>query len=503
MKALLVHPKCPKMTFWSMEDIIKKFTDKKAGHIPLALLTVASMLPEDWILKLVDENVKELTDDDILWANIVLVSAMLIQKKRARKIISRCNELKKTVIAGGPFFTTCDDEELKGVDHVLQGEVEDTMPIFLEDLKKGTAKRIYPSPAKRPDIKKSPIPKWDLINPGDYVSGAIQSARGCPHDCEFCDVVAMYGKIPRVKDPEQVIAEIQALYEAGFRGAIFFADDNLIGNKIMVKKILRQLIGWQRQYDYPFHFFTQVSIDLALDDELLGLLRDAGFREVFIGIESVSIESLEECGKFQNLKTMRDMPLIDSVKKIQEKYGIQVMVSLIIGFDHDPPDNAKRLINFVRRVKTPIVQLSRLCALRGTRLYNRLKKAGRIKGFATGENTDGYANIRYSDDVEKGFDIAFKEVFTTIYSEGELYERIWNLVKSLPPNTRGRALNSSGIKTLLKSLWEIGILGKGRRLLFWKLIAKTLLFSRRNFPVLIKHLIFGEHLMKIAERFRG
>jgi len=338
---------------------------------------------------------------------------------------------------------------------------------------------------------------WELINLEDYVTSSVQHSRGCPHDCEFCDIVAMYGKRPRVKKPEQMIAEFQSLYDTGWRGSVFVVDDNFIGNKIKVKKMLHLLIGWQRQHGYPFHFVTQASIDLASDDELMELMRTANFREVFIGVETVSPESLEECGKSQNLKRS----LVDSIRKIQT-YGIQVMVSLIIGFDNDPPDIAKRLINFIWVVIAPIIQLSRLCALRGTRLYDRLKKEGRIKGFATGENTDGSTNILYPEGVEERLSAAFNEVFTTIYSAPELYKRIWNLVKSLPPNTQGNVLTASGAKTLLKSFWKIGILGKGRRFLFWKLIAKTFLFSGRNFPVLIKHFVFGEHLMIISDKFR-
>lgn len=500
MKALLVHPKCPEMTFWNMGGIIKKFTDKKAAHIPLGLLTIASMLPKNWTLKLVDENVEELTDENILWADIVLLGAMLIQKERAQKIIAHCNKLGKKVVIGGPFFTTCDDEDLKGADYILQGEVEDTIHIFLDDFERGVTKQIYPIPKKRPDITKTPIPMWELINFDDYVTMAVQHSRGCPYDCEFCDIVTMYGKHPRVKKPEQMIAEFQSLYDADWRGPVFIVDDNFIGNKIKVKKMLRWLIDWQRRYGYPFHFVTQASIDIARDNELLELMREVNFREVFIGIESVSIESLEECGKFQNLNL--GISFVDAIRKIQA-YGIQVMASLIIGFDHDPPDVAKKSINLIREIDVPTFQISRLSVLYKTRLYERLFKEGRIKGSATGENTDGSTNILYPKDIEERLNAAFNEIFTTIYSAPELYRRIWNLVKSLPPNTRGNVFRVSSAKTLLKSFWKIGILAKGRRFLFWKLIAKTLLFSWRNFPVLIKHFVFGEHLIEITERFRG
>ncbi len=498
MRVLLVYPKCPEMTFWSFDTSIQKFTDKKTAHVPLGLLTVASMLPVDWNLELVDENVRQLADKDIRSADLVLSSAMLVQKDSARRIINQCYDYGKTIIAGGPFFTTCHKEELTRINHVLRGEIEDTIDPFLEDFQRGVAKHIYPIPEKKPDLSKTPIPMWGLINPKDYVTPSVQHSRGCPFKCDFCDIIVMYGRIQRVKHPEQIISEVHALYNAGWKGPLFFSDDNFVGNKRQVKRMLHRLIHWQNYYDYPFHLITQASINLADDDELLSLMRAANFREVFIGIESVSEACLEECGKSQNL----NRSLIDSVNKIQDQYGIQVMGSLIIGFENDPPDNAKRQINFVRKVHTPIVQVSRLCALPDTPLYNNLLEKNRIKGSGTGENTDGSTNIQYSDEVEEKLSKDFCTVITTIYSPPELYDRIWRLVKNLPPNTKGNALTKSGLKTLLKSFWKIGVLAKDRRLLFWKLIAKTLLFYPKNFPVLGKHLVFGEHLMFLADKFR-
>ena len=300
MKILLLYPQYPD-TFWSFRKSLK-FVSKESTSPPLGLLTIAALLPDGFKKKLIDMNVDKLTDKDLLWADYVFISAMITQKDSAGKIIERCKKLGVKTVAGGPLFTSL-HEEFPDVDHFVLNEGEATLPLFLEDLKNGCLKKIYTSDIK-PDITKSPIPQWNLINMKKYSKMAIQFSRGCPYDCEFCDIVNLNGRIPRNKTPEQVINEIEALYQAGWyssiHSSIFIVDDNFIGNKIKAKELLRALIDWRKKTKSRITFITEVSLNLADDDELLSLMRDAGFDTVFIGLETPSKESLQECGKFQN-----------------------------------------------------------------------------------------------------------------------------------------------------------------------------------------------------------
>ena len=324
MKILLVYPQYPD-TFWRFKYALK-FISKKAAFPPLGLLTVAAMLPKSWEKKLIDMNVRPLKDIDIKWADLVFISSMSIQKRSTEEVISRCKKLDVKVVAGGPLFTT-EYNEFDEVDYLVLNEAELTLPPFLEDLKKGSPKHLYTT-NQWADMSQTPVPLWELVNIKDYASMNIQFSRGCPFNCEFCDIVFLYGRIPRIKSKGQIIAELEKLYSLGWRGGVFFVDDNFIGDKKRLKKdILPAIIEWMRSKKYPFTFNTETSINLADDEELMDKMVEAGFDSVFVGIETPNDDSLAECGKFQN----RGRDLIASIKKIQ-RFGLQVQGGFIVGF---------------------------------------------------------------------------------------------------------------------------------------------------------------------------
>ena len=301
MKVLLVAPQTP-ATFWSFKHVLP-FVAKRAVFPPLGLITVAAHLPRSWELKLVDLNVSRLHDADLRWADYVMTSAMIVHRESVRAIIARCRALGRTVIGGGPLFTTGHEEFAADV-HCVLGEAEDLMGELVKDMESGQLRRVY-STATRPDITRTPVPRWDLITLRHYVTMPVQFSRGCPYDCEFCDIVVMNGRVPRTKSPHQMLAELDALHARGWTGMVFLVDDNFIGNKARVKEFLIELVRWREQKKSQIGFFTEASVNLADDPELLELMGRAGFKRVVLGIETAVASSLEECHKLQN--TSRDM----------------------------------------------------------------------------------------------------------------------------------------------------------------------------------------------------
>ena len=349
---------------------------------PLGLITLAALIPDDeYALKLVDMNVAPLKDEDIKWADAVLVSAMIVQKDSFDQVVSRCNRLGTPVIAGGPYVTSS-AEDIRGADHLLKGEVEESFADFLADYQNGRAKKVYSAPIP-PDITQAKIPRFDLLDFKAYSSMSVQYSRGCPFTCEFCDIWKVYGSKPRLKSAENMVAEIDALYRLGWRGAVFLVDDNFIGNKRRVKaELLPALTAWQKKHHHTFHFYTEASINMSDDDALLSAMRDAGFNQVFIGIESPSEDALRETGKHQNLK--RDMS--QAVQRIQH-FGMEVMAGFILGFDSDADDIFDRQIRFIQQNGIPQAMVGLLTALPGTDLFLRLAKEGRILKTSGGNNT--------------------------------------------------------------------------------------------------------------------
>ena len=486
--ALLIYPKYPD-TFWSFKHILK-FISKKAAFPPLGLLTVASMLPKEWNQKLVDVNIRELKDEDIALADIIFIGAMLIQEESTKEIIKRCKSLGKIVVAGGPAFTT-KHEEFSGVDHFVLNEAEITLPLFLKDLEKGKTKKIYTS-AERPDITKTPIPKWSLINFKDYATMAVQYSRGCPFNCEFCDIIIMNGRISRTKTPEQIINEIQSLYNAGWKGSIFIVDDNFIGNKTNVRQMLSSLIKWQKEHKYPFSLFTEASLNLAEDEELMQMMSEANFNKVFLGIESPSLDSLKECGKIQNTKRN----LADSVKIIH-KNGMQVMGGFIMGFDNDTEKIFESQIKFIQEVGIVTAMVGVLNALPQTRLWHRLKKEGRLLKNPSGENTDGTINFMPKMGKENLYR-GYKKVISTLYSPKHYFRRVNTFLKHYRLKTKDK-ISLPMISAFFRSMWEVGIISRAR-FQYWKLLIKTSLTKRKLLPIAVEHAIYWKHFAKIVQK---
>jgi radical SAM superfamily enzyme YgiQ (UPF0313 family) len=493
LKILLVYPQYP-ITFWSFSHALK-FVSKKAAFPPLGLLTVAAMLPVEWEKKLIDMNVTALSDEDIKWADYVFISAMVVQRNSVKEVIARCKRLGARTVAGGPLFTTGYDE-FEGVDHFVLGEAEVTLPLFLADLAKGLPKPIYTC-HEQPDISKTPVPLWSLINMKLYSSMNMQYSRGCPFDCEFCDIIVLNGHKPRTKSKDQMVAELEALHRHGWRGGVFIVDDNFIGNKKKLKtETLPALIEWSKEKKYPFAFFTEASINLADDEELMQLMAEAGFDRVFIGIETPNEESLAECNKLPN----KGRDLAAAVKTIQN-HGFEVQGGFIVGFDSDPVSIFRSQINFIQKSGIVTAMVGLLNAPRGTRLYQRLKKENRlVRGFS-GDNTDISLNFVPKMNYETLIN-GYKHILDTIYSPKQYYERVRAFLKEYkPPKVKGRIsqVHFHHIEGFLKSLWFLGVMEKGRKY-YWKLIISTLFRHPRAFPLSISLSVFGFHFRKIAEK---
>lgn len=492
MKILMVYPKYPD-TYWSFNHVLK-FVGKGAIFPPLGLMTVSSMLPRNWEKKLIDMNVDEVMDIDILWADYVFVSAMIVQRASVKEIIERCNKLGRKVVAGGPAFTTA-NELYKGVDHFVLNEGEVTVPMFLKDLKKGKPKKFYRS-TERPPITKTPIPDWSLININRYSSMAVQYSRGCPFNCEFCDIIVMNGRKPRTKTPKQMMAEIRSLHKTGYRGPVFIVDDNFIGNKKHVKQFLPLLIRFQKKNKFPFSFFTEASTNLADDKELMTMMADCNFNKVFLGIETPNMDSLQECGKYQNIK--RDLG--ETVRTING-YGMQVMGGFIVGFDNDTEETFKNQIDFIQENGIVWAMVGILMALPETALYKRLQKEGRlIKALPSGENTDGTMNFEPKMDKEILVD-GYKHILSTIYSQKYYYRRIKTFIKFYKPRRHSK-LKAQDMRAFFRSIWEIGILSKAR-FRYWDLLISTAIRNYKAFPVAVEYAILGEHFRKITKKVVG
>ncbi len=490
MKALLIHPSIPE-TFWSFKHILK-FLRKKAAHPPLGILTVAAMMPQEWELRLVDMNVEALTDEQIRWADKVFVSAMIIQKQSVREVLDRCHALGKKVVAGGPLFISS-AQEFDDIDYLVLGEAEVTFPVFLKDLARGEPEHLYASDEK-PDIKMTPLPRWDLINFKHYASLSIQYSRGCPFNCEFCDVVNLNGRVPRVKSNEQMIRELELLYELGWRGRTFIVDDNFIGNKVRVKSLLREVIAWQHAHKFPFGLYTEASVNLADDQELMELMVSAGFDCVFLGLETPVEDSLKECGKYQN----SGKDLVEAVKTIQRN-GMEVMGGFIIGFDSDPPSVFETQMNFIQKSGVVKAMIGLLNALPGTRLHKRLEQEGRLLDSTTGDNCDGSINFMPKMDLQTLRE-GYQAVLHYIYSPKQYYHRVMEFLKDYRP-VRRRRLNRNDFMAFLRSIVYLGILEKGRsKLYYWKLIIRAFLFHRRTFGEAVSSAIFGYHFRKLLTK---
>jgi len=488
MKILLVYPKYLD-TFWSFKGALK-FISKKATHPPLGLLTVAAMLPKEWEKKLVDMNVTTLRDKDLEWADFVFVSAMSIQKASVKQVITRCKKMDIKIVAGGPLFTL-GYEEFENVDHFVLNEAEITLPPFLKDLKNGCAQHIYTS-QELPDIQKTPLPLWDLIDMKKYAVMSIQYSRGCPYNCEFCNISALYGRKVRTKSKTQIVDELENLYSQGWRGDLFFVDDNFVGRKRKLKEqVLPAIIEWMKRKKHPFSFNTEASIDLSDDDELMQCMVKAGFTSVFVGIETPNEESLAECNKIQN----KNRDLVACVKKIQ-KFGLQVVGGFIVGFDSDPPSIFERLSVFIQESGIVTAMVGLLNAPRSTRLYQRLVKEGRLLRDVSGDNTDFSMNFIPKMDYEiliKGYE----RIISRIYSPEPYYRRVREFLREYEPSQKKAFhFHFSYLGAFLKSIFFLGIIER-ERVYYWKLFLWSLFKRPQLFHLALTFAIYGFHFRKI------
>jgi radical SAM superfamily enzyme YgiQ (UPF0313 family) len=492
MKVLLVNPEFPD-TYWSFRHALP-FEGKRSVFPPLGLMTVSSLLPKRVERRLVDLNVESLKKSQLEWADMVFVTGMLAQKDSLHDVVKQANALGKKVVLGGPYVTST-IHELPHADHIFQGEAETTLPEFFADLDNGVAKRIYKA-AERPPMAISPIPDFDIVDLKRYSCMSVQYSRGCPFSCEFCDIIEIYGRVPRTKGNHQILAEFDELNRRGWRGQVFIVDDNFIGNKKNVRLLMPELVDWQKRNNHPFSLLTEASLNLADDDELLGHMRDAGFRRVFLGIETPVEESLVEAQKPQNRGN-----LLESVKKIQS-YGMEVMAGFIVGFDNDPEDIFERQIEFIRESAIPLAMVGMLNALPDTQLWRRLEREGRLLGEdATGNNTIATLNFVTKMDPARLIS-GYQSIMKTIYKPREYYQRALDSLKRTAHETKEPTPYNSldEIKAFSRLVLRLGVLD-GERREFWRFFIKALRQHHDRMTESLRLAAMGYHFRKLNDSY--
>ncbi|MEC4814772.1 MAG: B12-binding domain-containing radical SAM protein [Scytonema sp. PMC 1069.18] len=496
MKALLLWPIMPN-SFWSYQETLD-LAGLRSTNPPLGLITVAALLPADWELRLVDRNVRWETEDDWNWCDLVIISAMIIQKQDFRELIQKGVALGKKVAVGGPFPTSVPEFALEaGAHYLILDEGECTIPMFLDALARGEESGVFRA-TEKPDVTQTPIPRFDLLDLDAYLAVTVQFSRGCPFQCEFCDIINLFGRKPRTKTPEQILAELQVLYEMGWQRLVFIVDDNFIGNKRNAKVFLRALIPWMQERQYPFILLTEASLNLAEDDELIELMVKAGFAMVFMGIETPDIESLTGIHKEQNTR----QSLIESCHKITQA-GLEIMAGFIIGFDNERPGAGKRIQQFIEDTGIPQAHLSLLHALHNTTMWSRLKQEGRL--------LDGLATVY------QGSIMNFKPTRPVEEIVGEFIECFWNLYEPLPYLQRTyrhfMMMNNQRPKHKHRTTWHElrlfpivcwrqGVV-RSTRFLFWRNLLAIALHKPNLLESYIVALSLGEHFFKFRHQVKA
>ena len=491
MKVLLLYPEFPD-TFWSFRHALP-FLGRRSAYPPLGLLTVSAMLPTQWQRKLVDLNVEKLRDRDLAWADVAFLSAMLVQGPSLSRLIARCREAGLRTVVGGPI-TSADLHVCEGADHVVRGEAEGIIGDLVSDLEAGKARRRYEA-AGRPDMATVPPPDLRLARLRRYSAMPLQYSRGCPFSCEFCDIVELFGRTPRVKTAEQVLAELEQLYRMGWRGSVFVVDDNFVGNKAAIKLLLPRLEEWMRVHGNPFCLYTQASINLAEDDELLSLMRAARFSKVFVGIETPVKESHRAAGKLQNVKA----DLLECVRRIQE-HGMEVMGGFILGFDQDPPEIFEKQIAFIKEAAIPVSMVGILTALPNTRLWRRLSGEGRILRQSVGDNTAALLNFIPRMDPDALLE-GYRKVLASIYSPTEYFERAQAMLGRLGAVPKPRLVFSDYL-ALCRSFIRQGIFAR-YRVAYWHFLGKTFLRKPGHMGLAVTLAIMGHHFFTLTRRLKS
>ncbi len=479
MRVLLINPEFPP-SFWSWKETCE-FEGKKTLMPPLGLLTVAALLPQEWEFRLADLNTRPLSGDDWEWADLVMLSGMIIQKEGVCRLIRQAKQQRKATVVGGPYATSLSREVLEaGVDFLVRGEGEVTVPYFLAALREGQPGGIFEED-KKPEMTTSPVPRFDLVNCDDYNTLSIQTSRGCPFNCEFCDIVNLYGRIPRYKTASQVIQELATLNRLGWRGPVFLNDDNFIGNRDHARAILTQLTPWMKSHGEPYNFWTQTSVNLGQDLELIDLMTEANFSHVFLGVETPETEILSLNRKYQNIRN----PLGKSLANINAN-GLSVVASFVIGFDQEKPGAGERICQFVEENAIPIVMLNRLQVLPNTDLWDRLQREGRLlEGPSTGDTSD--LDFNYVPTRPPGEILAeYMDAIDRLYEPSGYLARAYRHFLRMRPTRRALALqqgqktaptrrnkglpsipSAKAWKQLLAILWKHGVLRRYRRQ-FWR-----------------------------------
>ncbi|PSB09612.1 B12-binding domain-containing radical SAM protein [Pleurocapsa sp. CCALA 161] len=484
MRALLLYPLFPK-SFWSFEKTLA-LVDCKALMPPLGLITVAAILPQSWEFKLVDHNIQEITESDWDWAELVIISGMIVQKSDMLTQILAAKSRNKLVAVGGPYATTS-PQEVEAADFLILDEGEITLPMFIAAVERGDRSGIFRS-TEKPAVTETPIPRYDLLDLTAYDNMSVQFSRGCPFQCEFCDIIVLYGRKPRTKNPEQLLAELECIYNLGWRGAVFMVDDNFIGNKRNVKLLLQELKVWMAEKGYPFGLTTEASVDLAQDDELMKLMVECNFKKVFLGIETPDQDSLALTSKFQNTRD----PLIESINKITTA-GMQVMAGFIIGFDGEKPHAGDRIVQFVEQTNIPLAMFSMLQALPSTALWDRLEKEGRLLNGSANINQTTLMNFVPTRNIE---DIATEYVnaFWKLYDPAAYLERVFRYYMMLGAIQNSKSLRPSWktIRALGLILWKQGVVANTRGL-FWKNLIQVLVKKPRQLEIYLTLCAYLEH----------
>ncbi|MGA2085810.1 MAG: radical SAM protein [Terracidiphilus sp.] len=494
MNALLVYPQFPE-TYWSFKHALR-FVGKRAAQPPLGLMTVAALLPAGWKKRLVDTNVERLRDRDLAWADVVFLSGMHIQRGPLVGIVERCRARGLRTVVGGPIASSLSPAELKA-DHVVIGEAETLIAGLARDLEEGTAKPVYQA-AERPEMETSPLPDLSLIKMNRYSTMVVQYSRGCPFNCEFCDIIEIYGRRPRTKAIAQVLAELNQLRAAGWRESVFIVDDNFIGNKARAKELLKALIEWRSQSKTSFDFITEASLNLADDAELMQLMKDAGFTSVFLGIETPDESGLIASNKLQNTRRS----LLDSVATIQS-YGMQVMGGFILGFDTDGEDIFDRMVDFIQKSGIPIAMVGLLQAMPGTQLFRRLWKEGRIVDAGHGDNTCDKLNFLPNMDAAKLVE-GYRSVLKRIYSSSAYYERVKLYLSRTQPKggervSRQRWLTRDNARAFVTSIIRQGVFGR-QRWSYWKFLLTVAVRYRHCVGAAMTLAVMGYHFQVMTRR---
>jgi len=506
MNALLIYPQFPE-TFWSFKHALK-FLGKRAAQPPLGLMTVSALLPREWKKRLVDTNVERLRDRDLKWADVVLLSGMHIQHESLLQIVERCRAQGVRTVVGGPIASSLAKEELK-TDHVVIGEAESLIADLARDLEQGKAKAVYQA-AERPEMTTSPLPDLSLIRMKRYSTMTVQYSRGCPFNCEFCDIIEIYGRRPRTKAVEQVLAELNQLRAAGWRESVFIVDDNFIGNKARAKEMLKALAEWRKETGIGYDFITEASLNLADDRELMQLMKDAGFKSVFLGIETPDESGLVASNKLQNTRRS----LLDSVATIQS-YGMQVMGGFILGFDTDHEDIFDRMVEFIQKSGIPIAMVGLLQAMPGTQLFRRLRQEGRIVNVGGGNNTCDRLNFLPHMDAARLVE-GYRSVLKRIYSCEAYYDRAKLYLSRVHPRPeRGakqramtrkarrephqRWITPENMRALVHSIVRQGVFGR-HQWSYWKFVAAAATRYHRSFGAAMTLAVMGHHFQVMTRK---